>query len=171
MTEFARDYAETDFISVCRDGDLERAQQLIQEGFEDACMNNHFILAKWLLQIKPDIDISAEIFTVVCLNGYLEVAKWLLQVKPTINISADNDCAFRCACHNGHLEVAQWLSQVKPDIDLSWEDDFGFLGLNYGGQTIQKLRVAQWLQSLKPDVYVVDVDEKTGKYKCHIITK
>ena len=49
-------------------------------------------------------------------GGHLKVAKWLLEVKPDINISADNESAFRNVCQEGHLEIAKWLLKVKPDI-------------------------------------------------------
>ena len=65
--------------------------------------------------MRPDLSVSFEFMT-VCRNGHLEVAKWLLEVKPDINISAYNDYAFRCACEYGHLELAQWLAdEVKPE--------------------------------------------------------
>jgi hypothetical protein len=53
-------------------------------------------------------------FIYACSNGYLVVAQWLYQIKPDIDISADNDCAFSRACENGHLKVSQWLYNLLP---------------------------------------------------------
>ena len=47
-------------------------------------------------------------FRYACLRGYLESAKWLLEIKSDIDISADNDNAFRDACGNGYLKVSKW---------------------------------------------------------------
>jgi hypothetical protein len=48
----------------------------------------------------------------------LEVAKWLVQVEPDLNITAEFDGydAFLWACRNNHLVVAQWLVQIKPEL-------------------------------------------------------
>ena len=134
---------ETQFIELCKKGDLFGAQQF--------------------LQVNPHINISAddeEAFCWACLNGHLHVAQWLLQQKPTINISADNECAFRWACFNGHLDVCQWLLQIKPDINISADNEYAFRWACFEGH----LDVAHWLQSLKPYLYVIEYDEN-GKYK------
>ena len=70
-----------------------------------------------------DFCINEEGFKWVCENGYLEIAKWLLTIKPDIDISADNKYAFTSVCENGHLEVAKWLLSIKPDIDISDDNE------------------------------------------------
>jgi hypothetical protein len=52
-------------------------------------------------------------FREACVFGHLEVAKWLLSVKPDINISANNEEPFRLACFARKLEVAKWLQSLK----------------------------------------------------------
>ena len=42
------------------------------------------------------------------------MAKWLLEIQPQINISARDDQAFRLACHNYNIKVAVWLQTLKP---------------------------------------------------------
>jgi ankyrin repeat protein len=105
-------------------------------------------VAQWLLQVKPDINISADneyAFRWACCNGHLPVAQWLLQVKPDINISADRNNAFCQACCNGHLAVVQWLLQVDPNINIS---DYDFRqACTYG-----HLNVAQLLLQVKPTI-------------------
>ena len=51
--------------------------------------------------------------------------KWLLFVKPDINISAKDEWAFRWACSFGHLEVAKWLLSLKPYLYVIEYDDNG----------------------------------------------
>ena len=65
-------------------------------------------------------------FRWACESGHLEVAKWLLSVKPDINISAQNEEAFSYACKKGHLEFAKWLLQMKPDINISANNEYAF---------------------------------------------
>jgi len=121
--------------------------------FDYFCSTGHLELAKWLLQIKPDIYIRGGFFR-ACMDGQLEVAKWLLNVKPDINfedyvflcahnseiaklllqvkpdiisiISTQNEMMFRKACSYNRIELAKWLLQMKPDINISACDDYAF---------------------------------------------
>jgi hypothetical protein len=138
---------ETRFIDLCKKGDLIGLQQL--------------------LELHPDINISADnecAFRWTCAYGHLHVCQWLLQVKPDINISALYECAFRVACYYGHLDICQWLLQVSKekgqDINISALDEWAFRHACLHWH----LHVAQWLQSLKPYLYVINYDED-GKYK------
>jgi ankyrin repeat protein len=104
--------------------------------FREVYENGNLKLAKFLLEVKPTIDVFAndecafcmacqnglleiidneEVFRWACEEGYLEVAKWLLEVNPDIDISAKDDLAFRTACEEGHLEVAKWLQSLFPE--------------------------------------------------------
>ena len=130
-------------------------------------MNGHLKVTKWLLSVKPDINISANndhAFRYSCLKGHLEVAKWLLSVKPDINISAKDEWAFRYSCSYGHLEVAKWLLSVKPDINISAKDDEAFCC----ACIYKKSKLIEWLQSLKPYLYVFEYDLDL-KYNCYKI--
>ena len=74
-------------------------------------------ISKWLLLIKPDINISAEndeAFREACSYGHTDIAKWLLLIKPDIDISVENDEAFREACLNGYTDVAKWFIELNP---------------------------------------------------------
>ena len=53
----------------------------------------------------------------------MDIAKWLLQIQPNINISAENDEAFRDACENGHLDVAQWLCTINSSYQIQTENN------------------------------------------------
>jgi ankyrin repeat protein len=54
-------------------------------------------------------------FKYACFQGHLQVIKWLLEVKPDIDISVDNDYAFRKASVNENLEIAKLLVELNPD--------------------------------------------------------
>jgi len=62
------------------------------------------------------------VFSITCENGHLDVAKWLYEIKPDIDISVYYEFAFKNSCKNGHLDVAKWLYEIKPDIDISCID-------------------------------------------------
>ena len=90
----------------------------INKAFRQACMNGNLELAKWLLKVNPNIDISAKnehAFRWACMNGHLELAKWLLEINPYIDITSNSNEAFLGACFNGKLNVAQWLSKIMPE--------------------------------------------------------
>ena len=58
--------------------------------FKNACENGHLEVVKWLLSIKPDINIEEETFYNSCSYGFLSVAKFLWRIKPeSFNICHD----------------------------------------------------------------------------------
>ena len=61
-------------------------------------------------------------FILLCKNGHLEFAKWLLSIKPDINISAHIEFAFRLACEEGHLKLAQWLCTLNKNYVIIIEE-------------------------------------------------
>lgn len=48
-------------------------------------------------------------FRLACASGKLEVAKWLVKVNPDIDITSENNFAYHFADKHGHLDVTQWL--------------------------------------------------------------
>jgi hypothetical protein len=56
------------------------------------------------------------LFYNICSNGKLEVAKWLVQIKPQILKNEDNNY-FATSCENGHLHLADWLLQTMKKMD------------------------------------------------------
>lgn len=62
-----------------------------------------------------------------CVDGYLSIAKWLIQLFPEINILSYDNYAFRLACDGGYLEIAKWLKTfcsdyhiIKESPDIIW---------------------------------------------------
>ena len=41
------------------------------------------------------------------------MAKWLLSVKPDINISIDDNHALKYARKNGHMKLVSWLEMLN----------------------------------------------------------
>lgn len=110
------------------------------------CENGLLNIAKFILLLKPNINISADNeypFCKACQNGYIDVAKWLLSIKPNINISTDNEYSFCLACYNGHLEIAKWLLEIKPTINIYIDDNYSFVHACNNGH----IEVAEWLYS------------------------
>ena len=134
--------------------------------FRHACYNKQLDIAKWLLNVNPDIHISVfnDAFQQSCRMGHLDVVEWLISVKPDIDISFNHDLVFRNACYDGYLDLAKLLIQMKPDIDISVYDNHLFKDACIEGYfNFKCLEVAKWLQSLKPYLYVIEYD-KNGKY-------
>ena len=160
------------FLDLCKKGNLEEIKKFYFNSptinifiFADSyyaflisCEYGHLDVAKWLLKVKPDINISVNnecAFRYACVNGHLEVAKWLLKIKPDINISANNEFAFIHSCEYGHLEIAKWLLEVKPDINISAKNDLVFQIVCQEGY----LDVAKWLLEVKPDINIYNIIE------------
>jgi hypothetical protein len=81
-------------------------------------MNGNYNLAKWLLEIKPDINISADdyyAFRNAFKNEHYSTTLWLLNIDPLIDITVDDDYAFKCACKNLHHEISKLLASIRPD--------------------------------------------------------
>jgi hypothetical protein len=85
------------FRHACLVGDIEAAQSLLQD-------HPRMAISKMELE---------EIFGVVCLKGFLELAKWLLSVKPKINVSADRDFALKSSIKHKQTHVVAWLTELK----------------------------------------------------------
>ena len=94
----------------------------IEYSFCYACENGMLNVAKCLMLVKHDINVSVDdewSFCKACENGHLEVAKWLIEIKPTINISIDDNYSFIHACNNEHIEIVKWLHNIKKSLIIN----------------------------------------------------
>jgi ankyrin repeat protein len=178
---------EEQFIELCSSGKLEEVKKFLEENpntiIEDeygfrisfclACCNGCLEVAKWLLksllEVKPNIDISAMCecaFRGACCNGCLEVAKWLLKVKPDIDVSAICECAYSCyngTCCNGCSEVEKWFLTNKPNIDICAMCECAFRSACINGH----LEVAKWLlEEVKPDIDISVEGDQAFRVAC-----
>jgi hypothetical protein len=133
--------------------------------FHAACIDGHLHIVKWLLQVKPDINISDEnekAFLLACDFNHLQLAKWLLQVKPDINVSASKDIAFRSASFQDRVKMAQWLHQIRPYHYI--------LELNDKNQIIhyevRKFAERKWLERREPLMAHYNKKEEKNVFWC-----
>ena len=116
--------------------------------FKVACANGHLDVAKWLLEIKPDIDISIDsedAFRYACREGHIDIAKWLYGIKPDIDISVCFYEPIRYACAYGYLELAKWLYETFQGIDLNICDQFPFPHISY----LDHEDIVEWMNSIR----------------------
>lgn len=127
------------FMTACSNGYLEIAQFIYEKykimnyksekyelAFINSCRSNNIELPKWLLTIKPDINISIGdewAFRNACTFGKLDIAKWLLQIKPNIDIVIRNNYSFCFSCIENQIEIVKWLLEIKPDIYISYYNE------------------------------------------------
>lgn len=135
---------------VSKEPSITEMTEFMTETFNYCVEYDVFTSARYILRLRPDIEISDKLFVRCCDFGQIEMAKWLLSVKPTIDVS---EFAFCRACSSGHLELAQWLLSVKPTINISANTDQAFREACLFG----RLDVVKWLISMK------EMDEKVNR--------
>lgn len=107
-----------------------------------------FEIAKWLTTIRTNYDYQ-EAFRCAYLTNQLEAVQWLLEIKPDIDISALDHHAFRCACIRKNLAMATWIQSLKPNIYEFKYDDRGKMVciIRYDEINWQKRKWAVWMSS------------------------
>ena len=58
------------------------------------------------------------LFETACNSDSFDMAKWLLTVFPNINVSNDNETSFIYACKNNNIQMAKWLLEIQPNINI-----------------------------------------------------
>ena len=113
-------------------------------------------ILKWLLEIKPDINISQKsemAFYYACVYENLDTAKWLLEIKPDINISIDDELIFRKSSQNS--QIIKWLLEIKPDINIEANSHDAFKNACEG----HDMEAVKFLISLNPTKYSATLSE------------
>lgn len=60
-----------------------------------------------------EIDYENHLIMACLLNNF-NVVKWLLEIKPNINLSKDNNYAFKMSCEYNNVQIAQYIQSVSP---------------------------------------------------------
>jgi len=59
-----------------------------------------------LLYFSHNLDVNMdELFAEVCSKGHLEVAKWFLQINPNINTSFNDENAYKSSIYNSQKHI------------------------------------------------------------------
>ncbi len=95
------------FVSACKNGHLEIAKLLFEHNARArAFFGDDSVLNFYYNEENP--------FTLACEFGHLEVVKWLILIKPSIDIQINNnDEALRRASDNNHLNIVYFLLDLK----------------------------------------------------------
>lgn len=136
--------AQQAFITSCQNGNLELAQQLVEnfvginvsidwhsrysteEAFQRACVNGHLHMAQWLKSIKPDIDHKIwNNFPIKMsfIHNKFDVTKWLCTLYGKNQLSSLVDFCFENCNHEIILHIIAWheidsLVIVEPHQQL-----------------------------------------------------
>ena len=96
-------------------GDLSH-DDILDEAFVEASMNNRMDTAKFLLQKGADIDAwQGDALISSAEHGHLDMVKFL--VENGADIHARNDHAFVNASAGGHLEIVKYLVEKGADVE------------------------------------------------------
>ncbi len=116
--------------------------------FFHACRFGYFEIAKWILEVNPEI-INSDLdfhFQMACASGNYELVKWLLEVKPDlISEWGQKGDALEYACEGGNLSVVKLVYETNPDISNAYYDYEKYF-INACG--LGHLEVAQWILEL-----------------------
>jgi len=166
------DTAEPKFRTALRENNLEKFKQLEFEYshilkssfydlmFQHSCASGYLDIAKWLLEIKPNIDIfynNNELFYDSC--DHLEVLKWLYQINPNIDISYNNNHILYNALEFSELDIVKWIFTIKPINDISY--DLIFISCNNSD-----LDMVQFLLECKPTIDISYNNEECFRTAC-----
>ena len=147
------------FTEFCKKGDLIEAKKYWnrykknidihhqdEKIFRLSCDNGHLNIAKWLLEICPDIhtDFGSAFFG-ACENGHLDVVKLLYAIgKESIYNGSGNAWTFCCSCRNEHLDVVKWLLENNTKIDIHTRDELAFRWVC----EYRRIDIVEWLMTL-----------------------
>lgn len=93
---------------------------VLSAAFMTALKNGHINICKYLLTIKPDINVSVlnfKAFSTCCRDGHLEAAKWFYQKYPQVSDSSAFQTAYTYSLYYTRLNVSNWLLSIKPDLE------------------------------------------------------
>jgi hypothetical protein len=162
------------FSMSCRKGQLQIAQWLwhdvpkihdfilYDDVFENTCIvyDKDPKIAMWLLDIRPEIHISAMTFVSICRSGELDLAKKAWKLNPDMRIFVDCIDLFQTLCYVGEIHMAKWVLEICPKIDIAANkhNAFRIACVNH------RWEVAAWLQQFFPYQYFIQTVQGITTY-------
>lgn len=83
----------------------------INYAFKQSCYKGYFLVVKWILGMKLEIENIDKIFEMTCYNGQLDVAKYIYDKYKSNCINTEliiNDL-IRLCCTTKHTNIIKWL--------------------------------------------------------------
>jgi hypothetical protein len=181
--------ADRNFIDLCSNGQLEKAQKWYKENSESisnlhlersfniACKRGLLEMAQWIYSIHPIPDINKwENITITRYHGFhsacetnnIELAKWLISLTKSNTIENYNEyCTIACA--NGYLELIKDIASRVPNFDVSYKNHELFrCAMNNRHRnrdiSVKYGYIVEWLQMIKPWVYKIKYFKEELKY-------
>ena len=109
-------------------------------------------MAKWLLQVNPNINIYANNawpFSMACRKGQLLIVQWLLSDYPQLHEFIQYDDIFEntCIAYDRDPKIAMWLLEINPAIHVSANT---FVSICRSGE----IALAKKVWDLNPDMRI-----------------
>lgn len=146
---------------------------ITEEMLYDIVKNGNLEMLKYLLDIKPDLDISFHNelgFRTACKLGYIDMVIYMLEIKPCINISVRNEEAFLICCDSGNIEILDILVYHRPEIKKSkylntdiFITEHAFIMASNKGN----IELTEWLLYYDPNIDISIMNEKAFERACY----
>ncbi len=150
---------DAQLINYIKEGNLVKIQELYNNlptnnsidftnVFFNACRFGKFEVAKWILEVNPEI-INSDLdfhFQMACASSNYELVKWLLEIKPNlISEWGQKGDALEHACEGGNLSIVKLIFETNQNISIAYFDYEKYF-INACG--LGHLEVAQWILEL-----------------------
>ena len=127
-------------------------------------------MAKYLLEIKPDINLQIDndsIFCGCCNRGQLRVIKWLYSIIPNLTPIAKYEHSICGACYGGYLHVAKWLMKNVENLDIKVDNDYCMVH----AVEHEDFDIIEWICELEPERYKVVYNDENNEIEEFTINK